>query len=448
MTPDAYGKTIYGGGTTGARSATRLEFLVALAIVVFPVMGTFFAPETYFAPQDYSEAATFTGFPFARIFAMMVILWLAFLFVKMPVLFLRALQHATLPLIFVLWTMVTAFWSGDPAASLNRSFRLLSVMIFAAYLMERFDKRELLRLVLYAGLIAIFSSIVAVVALPQYGRVTLIGYEGAWRGATIHKNFLGYIMSTIFAFSYAGLKARLVDRQLGLVILFLSFCLVVMSRSTTSLILAFSMAVLIEYFTIILRLPTRKAKFGGLMMGMFALSGIYLAYLNADVVLTLLGKDPTFTGRTDVWDVAIDLIMQKPILGWGAGFWSIDTIDREYAYRALMWAAPHAHNNILDVWLQLGIPGLVIYATLVISVLARGIVMLFRRSSGPLDVLWPSMVIVILIAGLSETNTVAESSPALFWMTIAYLALGSLARQARRTAHRPVRPVIRIVHPL
>ena len=40
-------------------------------------------------------------------------------------------------------------------------------------------------------------------------------------------------------------------------------------------------------------------------------------WYNADFLLSFFGKDATLTGRTDLWLAILDLIKQKPLLGWG-----------------------------------------------------------------------------------------------------------------------------------
>jgi exopolysaccharide production protein ExoQ len=59
-----------------------------------------------------------------------------------------------------------------------------------------------------------------------------------------------------------------------------------------------------------------------------------------DLVLETTGKDLTLTGRTDLWDVAADLIAQRPLLGVG--------------YQAF-WVQGHADAEAL--WLMFGIEG-------------------------------------------------------------------------------------------
>ncbi|MGH9870462.1 MAG: O-antigen ligase family protein [Candidatus Polarisedimenticolia bacterium] len=69
----------------------------------------------------------------------------------------------------------------------------------------------------------------------------------------------------------------------------------------------------------------------------------------------------SFTGRTQIWEHAIYLISQKPLLGWGyvsgsrTGFLSL----------AGMWSATHSHNVLLEVLVNLGLLGALTLITLV-----------------------------------------------------------------------------------
>ena len=65
----------------------------------------------------------------------------------------------------------------------------------------------------------------------------------------------------------------------------------------------------------------------------------YFSYLIVDV----LKKDLTFTGRTYIWDKTIHFIKQSPYIGCGY----FDGVIRQYKYH--IWGAVHAHNQLLEV---------------------------------------------------------------------------------------------------
>lgn len=400
---------------------SNIEIIAALLILIFPVMGTFFAPETYFAPQDFSiEGADNrdVGFPFGRIAFMVIILWEFYLAWRVPKQLAVGIRRAALPLTYAVWAMVTGFWTYDPGLSLNRSLRVLIVCVFAAYLAERFEPRALLRLIAIAGAVAIVASVFAALALPQYGRTTLIGYEGAWRGATLHKNALGALMAWIFAFSCFAYLTRTIDKRLGVFLLLGSTVLIVMARSATALITCILAVGLIGYFTFTVRLHSRAEKTFVLILGVLGLCLAYVAQTALELFLQALGRSSDFTGRKDVWEIAWEMIQRKPIWGYGSSFWSIDSPDRAYVWNVLGWAPPHAHDNFLDFWLQLGLPGLILMILVLIIVAIRTVMILLKREAG-IELVWPTVVTLIYFGGLTETNLV-ENSAGVFWLTLSY----------------------------
>ncbi len=61
----------------------------------------------------------------------------------------------------------------------------------------------------------------------------------------------------------------------------------------------------------------------------------------------------SLTGRVDLWETAIELIAMKPLFGWGYVSGSRIALLSSFRY----WAAPHAHNAILEIMLDLGFVG-------------------------------------------------------------------------------------------
>jgi O-antigen ligase len=79
---------------------------------------------------------------------------------------------------------------------------------------------------------------------------------------------------------------------------------------------------------------------------------------NMNSLLEALGKDPTLTGRTDIWEYVVFDIYQRPWLGWGYGaFWSVSNPAALRISDLLKWAVPEAHNGILEILLTVGVIG-------------------------------------------------------------------------------------------
>ncbi len=88
----------------------------------------------------------------------------------------------------------------------------------------------------------------------------------------------------------------------------------------------------------------------------------------SSTILGLLGKSDDLTGRLDIWNAVITLAQQRPAVGWGWVSWWVpwvapfDHLATEAGVRQL-----HAHNAWLDIFLQIGIVGLVVFGLLVLS---------------------------------------------------------------------------------
>ena len=53
------------------------------------------------------------------------------------------------------------------------------------------------------------------------------------------------------------------------------------------------------------------------VVSIFALA--FLLYAAPQAIFGLLGKDETFTGRTNIWSAVLHQIIQRPLTGYGFG---------------------------------------------------------------------------------------------------------------------------------
>ncbi len=93
----------------------------------------------------------------------------------------------------------------------------------------------------------------------------------------------------------------------------------------------------------------------------------------SDSILELLGKDPTLTGRTEIWAYVISDIQMKPLLGWGYGsFFGAIIRQPEEISDAVHWVVPQAHNGLLEMLLEIGLVGLTLYVALLVRIMGLG----------------------------------------------------------------------------
>jgi exopolysaccharide production protein ExoQ len=91
----------------------------------------------------------------------------------------------------------------------------------------------------------------------------------------------------------------------------------------------------------------------GLLVG--GLAGAALLAGTWQDVLAALGRDPTFTNRTRIWQLALEYIAHRPWFGYGYGaFWREDNPDAQVFWVVLGFKTPHAHNSWLEMALGIG----------------------------------------------------------------------------------------------
>src|SRR5690606_21354638 len=85
---------------------------------------------------------------------------------------------------------------------------------------------------------------------------------------------------------------------------------------------------------------------------------LYVFITEPALVLKALGKDPSLTGRTDIWAALMRRVADQPWTGFGyQAFWGRDSIPAEFVRRETQWPVPSAHNGWIDLLVQLGWPG-------------------------------------------------------------------------------------------
>ena len=160
-----------------------------------------------------------------------------------------------------------------------------------------------------------------------------------------------------------------------------------------------------------------------------------ISSLLLEPALALLGRDPTLSGRTRLWELAFAYGLDNPILGIGyRAFW-VDTGAAAQVMGAVSWGDENignGHNAYLDLWLELGVAGVCIFTVLLLSATRRVITGL-STGSDP-TALWTS-VLAIHLCIYAVTEVVILGHSDLGWMLFAafYLYMTPELTWARHT---------------
>jgi O-antigen ligase len=330
---------------------------------------------------------------------------------------LKAAAPAFAPaLVLLAFAGASALWSIDPHITLRRWEALAFNTLLAFYLAARFSWAELVRMVA-AALILALGSLAMGVGFPRLG-IQSDANAGDWRGLWTQKNELGFNM---VIGAQACLATALLDPRRRLVWLAgagLCLFLLVLSRSGTSLLCLIPTCGLLAALTLSKQRPVIGI-IAVFIAGCAVLAVAGVVIIDIDLFYRAMGKDPTLTGRTDIWAAVMRRAAEKPALGYGYGaFWADRFGPALLVRQEAGWDVPAAHNGWLDMLLQLGWTGVGAAATYFALTAMASVRNLLSRGDGYWAVMYG---IAFLILSFSESDILLQNS--LEW--IVFLAIST-----------------------
>lgn len=202
-----------------------------------------------------------------------------------------------------------------------------------------------------------------------------------------------------------------------------------LTRSSTVLAGALVVAVALLVALWIRRVPTeRRTPRYLVVLGGAVVVGV-VGFLARGTVSELLGKGADATGRGQIWERVLGLIDVHPVVGWGwIGYWwpSIPTLA-DLAHRKGVTYL-QAHDAYLDVWMQTGVIGLVLFAVYVVTTLSRSWSSATRigydaalapRPFDPVSLLPLLVVVALLVQSVAESRLLYQGN----WVLFALIAI-------------------------
>jgi O-antigen ligase len=314
-------------------------------------------------------------------------------------------------LVLVGLAVLSTFWSYAPELTIRRGIALFGTTLFGIYLALRFSLDQLLRLVAYACAVILAFSLFFGLFLPSYG-IMQESHLGAWQGAFTHKNQLGRMMAfSVLVFSLTSFT-QLWLRSLFFLGRILAVTLIVLSTSTSALVVSGSTFVAL-ILSRLLRWRSTVALAAGLSLTAFGgLTGLYL-WDYADIILAGFGRDLTFTGRTELWLASLEAARSQLWLGHGyTGFWLGWAGESAQVWSAVQWEPPDAHNGWLNLLLDLGIVGAVLFSLTFFLAFYRAILWVRLNRSG--HTYWPLVLLFfLLMSNFTEGSFLVRNN--IFW---------------------------------
>lgn len=220
---------------------------------------------------------------------------------------------------------------------------LITFCLITEYCLKN-DSTAFIRIIKYVFLFYVIINFISIILFPtgmytNYLKFTenwILGYKNA------HITFIITLYLMSFLDSYK--KKGKLDVFCYFVFI-LGFVSTILVKNSTGIIGHFILA-----FFIIFKNLLNKTKFFNsinyLVTYIVAFISIIILRLQnifSFIIVDILKKDLSFTGRTGIWDAVIDTIKNKPVLGYG-------NVTFQYTETIIT-----SHNAILDFWLKGGL---------------------------------------------------------------------------------------------
>ncbi|PYU75786.1 MAG: hypothetical protein DMG49_02480 [Acidobacteria bacterium] len=278
--------------------------------------------------------------------------------------------------LFLLYCGASILWADYPDVTFKRWIKALGDLAMVLIVLTDEDPSAALkRLLARVGFVLIPASILLAKYYPALG----LGWS-AWGGATAYvrgvatsKNELGGIcllfgLGSVWRFCLA-LRDREETHRLRIltahgIILTMVAWLFWRAHTATALgcfVMASTLAVTTNFQALTRRLWVLHA----VVAAMISVSYVSLFLDVGSDLLESIGRDPTLTGRTELWN---RVLAMTPNSFLGAGFESFWLPPRlNYLWSLYWWHPNEAHNGYIEVYINLGWIGIVLLALILLT---------------------------------------------------------------------------------
>ena len=339
---------------------------------------------------------------------------------------------------FSVYACMTNLWSVDAADSSRYSILLILLVLSVAVLLSLRPRREVMGAMVGVVAAVCVASAAAALLLPHIGRhqssdLLQSVHAGRWRGIMGHKNLLGIYAVLGVVLTFVPGLTRWPPWVLWTARVSALACMV-FSGDASALVGALSSG------AVVLLLRDRRNAHPARLTALALVLGpaIVLMSWAAPILAGWLGRDPTFSGRTEIWAGAFQVwLTHNPLIGNGYSVGDTHVIAPVLT-RTLFQSATTAHNGYLSMLVDVGLVGVLLFSVSVMTALAVALRRLPTESDADYAVSLAGVVVIICaLAGAASENATFE----LFgtgWLTLsACMLLMRTGDDARSPASFP-----------
>ena len=344
-------------------------------------------------------------------------------------------------LVFLGWATISIFWSHYHWATLGGlaylgAFTILG--LYAALLRDTIQivraYGDVLRFTLAVSLaIEVLSGILIdtpIKFLLVLGKISEFGPIQGISGARNQLGIVAVIALITFATEY---RTHLVSRTTSVFSLGGAALVLALTRSPLAIgtLLLVGVGATALYGLRRVR-PDRQRSWQIALLAVTTVLGV-VAWTSRSMIIAFFNVSGELTYRLNVWRTLWDLTALNPLQGWGwIGQWRDDIAPFPLFSAISARENTSASNAFLDVWFQLGLVGIAIFAAMVALTFVRSWLLASRQRS--IVFAWPALALIALVtSALAESSMLTEFG----WLTFVACCVKAAGELSWRTALRP-----------
>jgi O-antigen ligase len=352
--------------------------------------------------------------------------------------------HGLLPislLAFLGWSVVSLVWSAYQWATVGGLVYLAAFTLVGVFIALSRDSiqvvrafGDVLRFVLVLSLVVeVFAGLVLQGPIPVLGVKGQIADLLPISGVVSTRNQLG-LVAIVGAITFATqFRTRSVSRLNAIASLAVAGLCILFTFSPV----VYGAAILVGIAAVVLygirRVPASGRPALQIVILVVAAVAAVLAWFLRSPIIALFNATGVLNYRIGLWKQIFSLIQLNFLQGYGwMGPWRTDIAPYSNLVASGDRPTGTALNAFLDVWLQLGLVGLILFVALVGIAFTRSWLLAGRRRS--VVYAWPAATLVgLIVMSLAESSTLAEFG----WMTFVICCVKASQELSWRRALRP-----------
>jgi O-antigen ligase len=317
----------------------------------------------------------------------------------------------------LLLALLSLFWSSYPVnVVLNfahyAGFLLVAITATNHY---KYVHEDIFRFFAIIVGVALLFSIIASVFFPNIGVHSI---TGRWQGVAGNPNTLGIVCILSIWANISDLLTRKknINVWLNIFLLIITIICLIGANSTTSFVVSLFAATGSWFLSSLKNKPYNIKIIRIIFICWLGAMMVLITFLIKPELLTLqgvfslVGKDTTFTGRTNIWLLAVKAIDLKQYFGW-----SFDS--NRSALDHLGLNRGQFHNGYLDLIVRGGYVSIAVFIAIVLQTIYR--IGMLSKIDYSHSVAWLILLACILIHNITESSIMRETH--LLWYFFVFM---------------------------